>query len=278
MANVIRWLLGTFWLASQSAFAVGPELRSNDPIGEPSSIQPIVIQFDSDQLEVAAITFRLTYDPARISFVQIQTSMPGSSSCGSFMARFSCVVQAPMGGVLPLTGSITIRTQILANAMSGNFPLTFSDLAFSDLVGNKFNPGPVRNGVFTVVPALGPSLFFQPGAGSRILLGGGDALVGSTATAAILLTPNSGTGSSSTSFNQCAIIPSASFNGTASINLTLSSATPMQMAPLSCVRGTVEAAATLTCRETRAGQAAINRSWPLTCPGPERIFANNFEL
>lgn len=277
LANVARWLLATLLLGSRSAFAVGPELQSNDPIGEPSSIQPIVIQFDSDALEVAAITFRLTHDPARIAFVQIQTSMPGSSSCGSFMNRFSCVVQAPMGGILPLTGTITIRTQILAAASPGNFPLTFSDLAFSDLVGNKFDPGPVRNGVFTVVPALGPSLSFQPATGTRILLGGGDGLVGSTAAAEISLTANSGTGSSSTTFNQCAIVPSTGFTSVSNINLTLGTGTAMQAVPVSCVRGTVEAAATLTCRETRAGQAPSNRSWPLSCPGPERIFANNFE-
>ena len=119
------------------------------------------------------------------------------------------------------------------------------------------------NGVSSNTP---PTLNYTPA--TALSLAGASTALGAVAIGTISVSAAGGTGTgtaAATSFNQCNV--SGSGFTVASVNFSfVGSTTDTQTFSPSCTRTAVEQSATLNCKETRGSDAAIDRSWQLTCP------------
>ena len=118
-------------------------------------------------------------------------------------------------------------------------------------------------------PDVPPNLAYSPVSSSSVTLSGGS--VGATGAASISVTPSDGLGSgapATTTLDSCAIsgAGAGAFGAAPGALSFVGPSTTSASLNLSCTVAASAANASLSCTETRAGNAPVNRTWPLSCP------------
>ncbi len=207
---------------------------------------------------------------------------PPASTCpANTNSAVACSGFAPVG-TWTLPQDVTVPFTVAANATGTTTPLQFGTPIpnYSDGDGNSVTPTatgasfPIAGVVITP-----PNLTYAPTTAAGVNFPAG---VAGTANATISATPSGGSGTgadATTTLNTCTA--SAGFTITnAPINFSfVGNTTTAQNINLSCTRGGAVQAGTLSCSEQRAANAAVTRTWNLTCPqavvisGPSLAYA-----
>jgi hypothetical protein len=227
---------------------------------------------------IAGASFRLCYSTTILTpgTVAIPAGLPGLScnapSAGNCPAGtnqgISCAGFAP-AGTWALPQDVTVPFTVAANATGTNTPIAFGTPApnYSDNNGNDITPTATgANFPIAGVVITPPNLTYAPTTAAGVTFPSG---VAGAAAATITATPSGGSGSgaaATTTLNTCTA--SAGFTVTnAPINFTfVGNTTTASTIQLSCTRGAAVQNGTLSCSEQQAANAAVTRTWNLTCP------------
>ncbi len=111
---------------------------------------------------------------------------------------------------------------------------------------------------------VAPSLSYLPAVALNLF--GSPSTEGSTAQAAISVTPSEGAGSGANGTTVLTCSASAGFSLSTSTLSFVGNTTAARSLPVSCVRSTAVQNGSLSCQEARGSASAIAQNWTLTCP------------
>lgn len=229
---------------------------------------------------IAGAQFRLCYNAAVLT--------PGTVGVPAGLSGLTCV--APSAGNCPagttqgfncagfvasgtwtFPQTITVPFTVAAGASGTSTPLAFGTTPaplFADGNGNDVTPTIPAVPAFPIagVVITPPNLTYNPTTAAGVTFPSG---VAGAANATITATPSGGSGTgadATTTLNNCTA--SAGFTITnAPINFSfVGNTTTASTIQLSCTRGGAAQTGTLSCSEQRAANAAVTRTWNLTCP------------